>query len=247
MAKHYVYQFYAELRDYKPLIWRRFQINGEKTMAELAYVLMIMFEMQASHLFRIEHKQWDEFVEYMKAKYPGEDIHAIIDEYNDGITHVNYAILDEDDHGFLRDGEATFDADETTIQQVTTNMPFNPSLWYDFGDDWFIDLKLESVERKEISLSALPMVLEGAGYGIIEDVGGVCGLEEFAKAMKKGKGATFDEYFEWIGKRIDISAFDMDDINFRIKKLLRVYRDIYEYGIEPSRQMIKVLERDYLR
>ena len=44
MAQHYVYLFYAELKDYKPKIWRRFEINGEKTMAELGYALMLMFE-----------------------------------------------------------------------------------------------------------------------------------------------------------------------------------------------------------
>jgi hypothetical protein len=31
MAQHYVYRFYAELKDYKPKIWRRFEINGEKS------------------------------------------------------------------------------------------------------------------------------------------------------------------------------------------------------------------------
>ena len=36
MSQHYVYSFYAELRDHKPKIWRRFEINGEKTMAELS-------------------------------------------------------------------------------------------------------------------------------------------------------------------------------------------------------------------
>ena len=35
MSQHYVYSFYAELKDHKPKIWRRFEINGEKTMAEL--------------------------------------------------------------------------------------------------------------------------------------------------------------------------------------------------------------------
>ena len=51
MAQHYVYSFYAELKDYEPKIWRRFEINGEKTVAELGYAIMLMFEMQASHLF----------------------------------------------------------------------------------------------------------------------------------------------------------------------------------------------------
>jgi len=46
MTQHYVYRFYAELKDYKPKIWRRFEINGEKTIAEPGYAVMLMFEMQ---------------------------------------------------------------------------------------------------------------------------------------------------------------------------------------------------------
>jgi hypothetical protein len=54
MASRPVYQFYAELDDYKPLIWRRFQTAGNISMARLGYILMTMFEMQASHLYASE-------------------------------------------------------------------------------------------------------------------------------------------------------------------------------------------------
>lgn len=29
VASQPIYQFYAELKDYKPLIWRRFQVAGK--------------------------------------------------------------------------------------------------------------------------------------------------------------------------------------------------------------------------
>jgi hypothetical protein len=51
MASHPIYQFYAELCDYKPKMWRRFQVANNVTMARLGYILMTMFEMKASHLF----------------------------------------------------------------------------------------------------------------------------------------------------------------------------------------------------
>ena len=50
MASHPIYQFYAELADYKPKIWRRFQVMNNITMAKLGYIIMTMFEMQASHI-----------------------------------------------------------------------------------------------------------------------------------------------------------------------------------------------------
>ena len=51
MAVHQIYRFYAELKDYTPKIWRRFEVIGTKTIAEFGYTIMTMFEMQASHLF----------------------------------------------------------------------------------------------------------------------------------------------------------------------------------------------------
>ena len=51
MASHPIYQFYAELCDYEPKIWRRFQVMDHITAARLGYILMTLFEMQACHLF----------------------------------------------------------------------------------------------------------------------------------------------------------------------------------------------------
>ena len=50
VASQPIYQFYAELKDYKPLIWRRFQVAGNITLAQLGYVTMTLFEMKGSHL-----------------------------------------------------------------------------------------------------------------------------------------------------------------------------------------------------
>lgn len=51
MASHPIYQFYVELVDYEPKIWRRFQVMNNTSMAKLGYIVMTLFEMQASHLF----------------------------------------------------------------------------------------------------------------------------------------------------------------------------------------------------
>lgn len=55
VASQPIYQFYAELKDYKPLIWRRFQVAGSITLAQLGYVTMTLFEMKGSHLFHLEY------------------------------------------------------------------------------------------------------------------------------------------------------------------------------------------------
>ena len=54
MASKPIYQIYAELEEYEPKIWRRFQVMNDITVARLAYILMTLFEMKGSHLYKFE-------------------------------------------------------------------------------------------------------------------------------------------------------------------------------------------------
>jgi hypothetical protein len=51
----------------------------------------------------------------------------------------------------------------------------------------------------------------------------------------------------WLGTTaLDLESFDIDDANFRVKKLKHVYKDIYEYNLRPTDKMLSVLNREYL-
>ena len=89
-------------------------------------------------------------------------------------------------------------------------------------------------------------MLEGEGYGIVEDCGGVGGLKEIAKAFKSKKGRKYKEFCEWLGvEELDLVSFDIEDANLRVKKIPRIYTDVYENGLEPTKQSIDFLERKY--
>ena len=62
MAAKTIYQIYVELQEYKPKIWRRFQVANDITMSKLAYVLMTLFEMKGSHLYLFEVNELDNFI-----------------------------------------------------------------------------------------------------------------------------------------------------------------------------------------
>ncbi len=118
---------------------------------------------------------------------------------------------------------------------------------YDFGDNWYVFLVLESIAT-DTALSAkdLPRVIEGEGFGIIEDCGGVIGLSEIRKAFIKKKGNQYEELREWLGvDDLDLSAFDIDDMNFRLKKLPRIYKECYEDKLMPTQRAINLIERKY--
>lgn len=55
MAKHTIYKLYAELDNYKPKMWRVFEIDSKITLAKLGYILMTLFEMKAEHMYYIKH------------------------------------------------------------------------------------------------------------------------------------------------------------------------------------------------
>lgn len=52
--------------------------------------------------------------------------------------------------------------------------------------------------------------------------------------------------FRWLGiTELDLSSFDIGDMNFRLKKVPRIYAEAYEYDMEPTRQSMKLLMREY--
>ncbi len=68
MAAQPIYQFYSFLKDYQPVIWRRFQVAGNVTLARLGYIVMTMYEMQASHLFCIDYYVKDDLLGYLRER-----------------------------------------------------------------------------------------------------------------------------------------------------------------------------------
>ncbi|MCD7121536.1 plasmid pRiA4b ORF-3 family protein [Limosilactobacillus albertensis] len=54
-------------------------------------------------------------------------------------------------------------------------------LIYDFGDMWDFKIKFEEIKPKRIPAHTGPEIIDGFGYGILEDIGGVTGLAQVAK------------------------------------------------------------------
>lgn len=247
MASQPIYQFYAELDDYQPKVWRRFQVLNNISVARLGYILMTMYEMQASHLYSFDVPVAENF-----RKCVGEHLYnatngKVIDIFTErpDLANTRIELPSEDDFGDYQG--CTLDASETKIKNVLTKAGEVMTFSYDFGDGWEIKLTLEQIiEDKELPGKELPRVLEGAGYGIIEDCGGVGGLEELAKAFKKKKGSQYKQYSEWLGvEDLDLVSFDISDMNFRLKKVPRIYTDCYEYGLQPTKQSMDLLMRKY--
>ncbi len=246
MAVHPIYRFYAELDGYTPKIWRRFEVNGSKTIAELGYILMTMYEMQACHLFCFTYDFGAVVLEDMRTRYSDEELEEFLgkSDFADMLKPWRFELPPDDDFGNVN--ENWRDASKYRLKDIADKVPWKLAFEYDYGDSWQVNLTLESCEKVVINANELPNLLEGEGFGIIEDCGGVGGLEELAKAYKKGKGRQYKEKRKWLGlDELDLAVLDVDDINFRLKKLPRIYKECYEYGYEPTRRSIDLIERKY--
>lgn len=251
MASHPIYQFYAELDDFKPKIWRRFQVTDNITVARLGYIIQVLFEMTASHLMAIEVPFGENTQRACQQRYPDDDSSFIMEHTQiDGKPIVRrYEIMDDNFESLDLPHIVEADAVQIRLRHAVSEIGDKLNFNYDFGDDWWVSLRLEKVfEDKSLPGSELPRVLEGAGFGIVEDCGGPGGLEDLVKAFKKKKGANYKSLSEWLGTDdFDINTFDIDDMNFRLKKIPRIYKQCYEDRLRPTQRSIDLIERKYLR
>lgn len=246
MAAKQINTMYAELKDYEPKIWRRFEVVNNITIARLGYILMTLFEMQARHLFCFDVPFSENFRIHMANKYSPKELDKLVTSFftkNPVYKNLHLELKNE----YVETSPETSDAAETLLKNILNLKGERINFTYDFGDNWEVDVSLEKVYQDDTSTASVyPRVLEGAGFGIIEDSGGVPGLADLATAFKKKSGKAYKEYSEWLGVTdLDLEAFDIDDMNFRLKKLPRIFCDIYEKDLEPTQRSIDLSMRKY--
>ncbi|BCR36146.1 plasmid pRiA4b ORF-3 family protein [Mariniplasma anaerobium] len=243
MAK--IYQFYVELRDSSPKIWRTIQVRQRMTVAEFVYILLPLFEMQASHLFKVNVPVGKMQVEKNK-KVSGDafDEKAFLKEHPElPKIRYRYELLDMIDDFSKRENDIIFNVTKESLKYAISEIGERMELWYDFGDDWFIDIKLKDIFDTDDS-NMSPIVLEGEGFGIIEDCGGVWRLNDIIKAFKSKKSKSFQEYRDWLGiEDFNFSLFEKDEMNERLQVIPQIYKRCYEEKKALTDQEIKYIER----
>ena len=246
MATKQIYQLYAELKDYQPKIWRRFEVVSNITIARLGYILMTLFEMQAHHLFCFDIPFSENYRIRMADQYSPEEIEKLTRAFfTKNPVYRNFRL--ELKNEYIESSPDSADAAEALLKNMLNLIGEQFDFTYDFGDNWEVVVKLEKMSSDDTTpVSDFPRVLEGAGFGIIEDCGGVPGLADLAAAFKKKSGEEYEQYSEWLGTaNLDLDTFNLDDMNFRLKKLPRIFYEIYEKDLEPTQQSNNLILRKY--
>ncbi len=87
---------------------------------------------------------------------------------------------------------------------------------YDFGDDWQHEILLGKILPADPKQKR-PYCIKGKRACPPEDVGGVWGYDSFLEAINNPKHPEHAMYSEWIGDDFDPEAFELDEVNERLK------------------------------
>jgi Plasmid pRiA4b ORF-3-like protein len=90
--------------------------------------------------------------------------------------------------------------------------------WYDFGDDWYHDILVESVDRSDPALT-YPRCVTGRRACPPEDCGGPWGFAELMGALGDEKHPEHEMYREWIPAGYDPARFDLAETNEALARL----------------------------
>ncbi len=105
---------------------------------------------------------------------------------------------------------------------------------YDFGDHWEHEVTLENSGYFNSQLYYPIECLDGARACPPEDVGGVGGYFEFCRAMSDPYHEEHDSYMQWWGGEYDSEYFDVEEVNWELRKYLSWSRDRYRPWQEGS-------------
>lgn len=236
MASFPIFQFHARLPDSTPALWRQFQVGSTTTLSRLGCIVLCLFELQGMAPFFLDlpmqkniaarglpREVWSEFELSARYRIPGPD-------------------------GF---GE-----DEDSLDLSSADLPLRECLRkpgetviFTYTPPWTVVLTVEQIfHDPDIPGRSLPRVLAGEGFGILEDCGGPADLARLVEPFRRKEGAEFAAYSRRLGlPDLDLTVFNLDDMNLRVKRIPRVYEEFYRYGIPPTRHAQDVLDRKYLR
>ncbi|NJM68340.1 MAG: tyrosine-type recombinase/integrase [Acaryochloris sp. RU_4_1] len=115
--------------------------------------------------------------------------------------------------------EFSLSEDETiTLAKLLGNELFTFTYLYDFGDMWQHEITVEKRLASEPGKD-YPVCLAGKRACPPEDCGGDWGYAHLLKVLKNRRHPEYRERKEWVGKRFDPEAFDLEEVNQALREL----------------------------
>lgn len=117
-----MYEIRAKLKGFKPLIWRRFVINGNSSLETLSQALLLMFNAAGGHMYDLYNPKTD-------TRYENQQNIEMMSEWR-----TEDAVNSED------------------VKVSTLNEGDKLLLTYDYGDNWEIEVNVKKISYKNVQL-----------------------------------------------------------------------------------------------
>ena len=102
---------------------------------------------------------------------------------------------------------------ETLISNYLTEPGMTIQYEYDFGDSWYHEVLLESIQIKEKRVK-YPKCLVGERACPPEDCGGIIGFEDLLETIRDPKNEDYQETMEWLGGSYLPDYFEPSKVKF---------------------------------
>lgn len=179
----------VQLDGAKPTIWRRLEVRGDLTMADLHDVLQAAMGWTDSHL----HRFW---LGPKKQIWRG--------------PHLSNE-LDEDEFG---DDPGVGEEADLRVDQILRSPKDRLFYSYDFGDSWQHTITVQNV-RPATDDDPRARCLTGKNACPLEDCGGVGGHQEILRLLRAdpSRRSWPEGLVDWVPPQWDPLAFDVDEAN----------------------------------
>src|SRR5215218_7488080 len=118
--------------------------------------------------------------------------------------------------------EDVLDESETRLDAILRRPKDAIIYEYDFGDGWEHRVALEKVVAPSEDPKRSVECTGGKRAAPPDDCGGVGGYEELVAAVNDENHERHEELLDWLGGEFDPEAFDVDEVNKRLKKAFRL-------------------------
>jgi hypothetical protein len=134
-------------------------------------------------------------------------------------SHLHQFIVDETHYGEPHPDYSFKMKNEKTVKlsQVVSGEKTKFYYEYDFGDSWYHKILIEKILPLEPD-KHYPICLKGKRACPPEDCGGISGYYDFLKTIQDPAHPEHDHMLEWVGGSFDPEAFDLDDINQKLRR-----------------------------
>jgi hypothetical protein len=126
--------------------------------------------------------------------------------------------IDSESAAWIGDAVGAVEERRMTLAEAVDLVGDRLGYEYDFGDGWRHTLTIETVTSSDAG-RIYPVCVAGERACPREDIGGPIGYKMFVKALSDPDDADPRGYREVFGTAFDPEAFDLDEVNARLREL----------------------------